>query len=53
MITPRTGGLCFIAAAPLFWLTWFLMPEPGTTTAAFILEAITHQRSRVLLSASC
>jgi hypothetical protein len=51
MITPRTGGLCFIAAAPLFWLTWFLMPEPGTTNAAFILEAIAHQRSRVLLSA--
>ena len=51
MITPRTGGVCFIVAAALFWLAWALMPEPGTTNAAFILQAIAHQRSRVLLSA--
>jgi hypothetical protein len=51
MIAPRTGGLCFIFAAILFWLTWFLMPEPGTTDAAFILQAIAEQRGHVLLSA--
>jgi hypothetical protein len=51
MIAPRTGGLCLIVAAKLFWLAWFLMPEPGTTDAAFILQAIAAQRSQVLLSA--
>ncbi len=45
------GGASFILSATFFWLTWFLMPEPGTTDAAFILQAIAEQRGHVLLSA--
>jgi hypothetical protein len=51
MIGPRIGGWCFIVSAKLFWLAWFLMPEPGTTDASFILHAIGEQRGSVLLSA--
>lgn len=51
LITSATGGWSLIAAAPLFWLTWYLMPEPGTTDAAFILRAIAAQRPEVLWSA--
>ena len=40
-----------MAVALLFWLSWFLMPEPGTVDAAFILRAIAGQRGLVLLSA--
>lgn len=45
------GGWSLIAAAVLFWLSWFLMPEPGTVDASFILRAIAEQRGAVLLSA--
>jgi len=43
--------MSLIVAATLFWMAWFLMPEPGTTDASFILQAIAEQRGRVLLSA--
>ncbi len=45
------GGWSLIVAAILFWLSWFLMPEPGTVDASFILSAIAAQRGQVLLSA--
>jgi hypothetical protein len=45
------AGWCLIGAAILFWLCWYLMPEPGTVDAAFILDAIAAQRGAVLLSA--
>jgi hypothetical protein len=51
MMPPRLSGACLVVAAALFWLAWFLMPEPGTTNAAFILQAIAQQRVSVLLSA--
>jgi len=51
LIPRHVGGWSLIAAAPLFWLAWFLMPEPGTVDAGFILRAIAEQRSAVLLSA--
>jgi hypothetical protein len=51
LVPRQIGGWSLIAAAPLFWLAWFLMPEPGTVDAAFILRSIAAQRSEVLLSA--
>jgi hypothetical protein len=51
MISRRIGGWSLIVAAVLFWLSWFLMPEPGTVDAAFILKAIAAQRGLVLTSA--
>jgi hypothetical protein len=40
-----------IAASVLFWAAWFLMPEPGTVDASYILGAVSENRGRVLLSA--
>ncbi|HEY8925825.1 MAG TPA: hypothetical protein VIU64_15665 [Polyangia bacterium] len=40
-----------IGGALLFWLSWSLMPQPGTTDAAFILAAVAGQRGSVLASA--
>lgn len=34
------AGACLIGAGVAFWLAWFLMPLPGTTDAAFILEQV-------------
>jgi hypothetical protein len=51
LIPPRVGGWSLIGAAALFWPVWFLMPEPGTVDAAFILRAIAEQRGAVLISA--
>lgn len=36
----RAAGACLVAAGISFWLAWFLMPLPGTTDPAFILEAV-------------
>jgi hypothetical protein len=45
------GGWSLIAVSLLFWMYWFLMPEPGTVDASYILAAIAEQRGSVLLSA--
>lgn len=50
-VPPQIGGWCLIAAAAFFWPAWYLMPEPGTVDAAFILRAIASQRGSVMLSA--
>jgi hypothetical protein len=34
------AGACLVGAGITFWLAWFLMPLPGTTDAAFILEQV-------------
>lgn len=47
----RLAGWSLVLAGALCWPTWYLMPEPGTTDAAFILRAIAGQRGAVLLSA--
>jgi hypothetical protein len=36
----RAAGACLVGAGITFWLAWFLMPLPGTTDPAFILEAV-------------
>jgi hypothetical protein len=45
------AGASLIGAALLFWLSWYLMPLPGTTDAAFILEQVRQQRGSVIASA--
>jgi hypothetical protein len=37
-----------IYAAITFWLSWFLMPDPGTTDAAHILAIVKESRASVL-----
>jgi hypothetical protein len=46
----RLGGVCLVGAAITFWLAWFLMPMPGTTDVAFILEQVAATPERVWLS---
>ena len=36
----RCAGACLYGAGFTFWLAWFLMPLPGTTDPAFILDAV-------------
>jgi hypothetical protein len=43
----RVAGVCWVGAAISFWLAWFLMPLPGTTAAAFILEQVGAAPDRV------
>jgi hypothetical protein len=43
----RLAGACWVGAAISFWLAWFLMPLPGTTDAAFILEQVGLTADRV------
>jgi hypothetical protein len=55
MTTPsveaKVAAASLIAAAALFWLSWYLMPQPGTTDASYILAAVARQRGSVLASA--
>jgi hypothetical protein len=44
------GGGCLVAAAVTFWLAWLLMPMPGTTDVAYILENVAATPERVWLS---
>jgi hypothetical protein len=44
-------GYTLILAAITFWLSWFLMPDPGTTDAAHILQIVKQSRSSVFSSA--
>jgi len=46
----RVAGACLVGAAIAFWLAWFLMPLPGTTDTAFILEQVGASRERVFAS---
>ncbi|HEX7902763.1 MAG TPA: hypothetical protein VF487_02710 [Chitinophagaceae bacterium] len=43
-------GWLLILAAVTFWISWFLMPDPGTTDARHILEIVKQSRIAVLLS---
>jgi len=47
----EAAGWSLIGGAVLFWLSWYLMPQPGTTDAAYILAAVAGQRGSVLASA--
>jgi hypothetical protein len=46
----RVAGACLVGAAISFWLAWWLMPLPGTTDTAFILEQVGATRARVFAS---
>ena len=43
-------GLCFLAAAVLFWVAWLFMPGVGVTDAEQILTLVSSQRSLVVWS---
>src|SRR5215510_3256106 len=43
-------GYLLILAAISFWLSWFLMPDPGTTDTRHILEIVKQSRASVLCS---
>ena len=43
----RLAGSCLVGAGISFWGAWFLMPLPGTTDAAFILEQVGATPERV------
>ena len=44
------AGACLIAAGAAFWLSWFLMPLPGTADAAFILQEVGAASDSVVAS---
>ncbi len=44
------AGTLWIAAAVTFWLSWFLMPDPGTTDTEHILQMVKQSRNAVLAS---
>lgn len=44
-----TGGT-FILAAVTFWISWLLMPDPGTTDTPHILAIVKESRNQVLAS---
>jgi len=46
----QTAGYLLILAAFTFWLSWFLMPDPGTTDATHILQIVKQARTGVLRS---
>lgn len=46
----RIGGWCLVGAALSFWLSWLLMPMPGTTDVAFIFEQVGATPERVFAS---
>ena len=43
----RLAGACLIASGVTFWVAWYLMPLPGTTDPAVILEAVAAARANV------
>lgn len=47
----EVAGWSLMGGALLFWSCWYLMPQPGTTDAAYILAAVARQRGSVLASA--
>ncbi|MFQ3855127.1 hypothetical protein ACLK29_03435 [Leptospira kirschneri] len=44
-------GILLIFAAITFWISWFLMPDPGTTDTRHILEIVKVSRNFVWYSA--
>src|ERR1044071_3159471 len=46
----RMIGWLLIHAALAFWISWFLMPDPGTTDTKHILEIVKEDRATVLSS---
>lgn len=46
----KLTGYVFILAAITFWISWFLMPDPGTTDANHILQIVKESRMNVLSS---
>ena len=44
------SGYLFVAAAFVFWISWYLMPDPGTTDPAHILSIVKSSRSHVWYS---
>lgn len=46
----QTAGYLLMMAAVTFWLSWFFMPDPGTTDAAHILQIVKAARNGVLNS---
>jgi hypothetical protein len=45
-----TAGLLFILAAITFIISWYLMPDPGTTDTVHILKIVKEERTSVLAS---
>jgi hypothetical protein len=43
-------GWLLIFAAITFWISWFLMPDPGTTDTVHILTMVKQARISVLCS---
>lgn len=46
----KITGLLLILTAISFWLSWFLMPDPGTTDTLHILKIVKQSRSEVFCS---
>jgi len=42
------AGYLFSLAAVTFWISWYLMPDPGTTDTLHILKIVKEQRASVL-----
>jgi hypothetical protein len=50
-LSQKTPTLCLMVyAAVTFWISWYLMPDPGTTDAAHILAIVGEWRTSVLAS---
>lgn len=50
MKNQRLAGGLFILAAITFWISWFLMPDPGTVDTIHILRIVREARSNVFNS---
>lgn len=46
----NTAGYLLAFAGATFWISWFLMPDPGTTDSGHILEIVKQSRVSVLSS---
>lgn len=46
----RLAGGLFIIAAITFWISWFLMPDPGTVDTIHILRIVSDSRPNVFYS---
>ena len=46
----KVTGYLLILAALTFWISWFLMPDPGTTDTTHILAIVKASRTSVLCS---